>query len=708
MIFKIKYFDNWFDLTNVSIRFEQVNNLFLAGSSPGMVSYPTEMPLTDHNLKILNNPQLLENAQALTDTITVEVYLNDNFWFKALMYYQTISTTIKFSLIPAILDSYNRFQSKLLKELDFGQFNEYYLPETYRYFIGRIAFQTGDSIAIKIGDGTTSTTYTQVWTTDYVTTVQDFITQVNANTLAKITLLKLEYPYPDNYYFTFLVKGVTQFSYQPSQIDISSVNYASSIYVDYSNDSSIGMSAEAVHMKNVTDTNIYPYYKLAFGDIPWKFPIIYNPGFFGEVDALNIYDDFINTYKVSSGQFLIRQANNTQQNNALVGQYPSCPQIFLQYILETAFANFGLKIDTTFFDDPEWANLLMLNLYHQSKRRQAEGIWLGPQFYEMKRNMPAITVQELTDGMKSNFALFYYYNFSDATVSILSADEIFNKLEPIDINDKALKNLIIQPKNAEGITLSYQFDNLDTYPASDMQGIDEYLQKADVNLVSNLPTSSNVLRDVRLVYKDNQIYLVNVEVTPNTWEFFTENLLAFVYGDGKQNISSKLAPMLMIRDPKMKTGAVSTGEHTYDPTYTNTTLFCPKVNQKGNSAYHKLNDNLWSSRLMIYRGLGTWNYPLATYDKFFKDGTSIGNRSLKYTHDEGLFNTCWKSYVNNMSSLKKQVAIEVIFDAVDLLNFKIQNPVFYENQKLIVYKMSTLISNKNDTIEVTKLDCYKK
>lgn len=713
----LKVDSEFLEMDNAVIRITYTNNLFEEGAAPGVASYPFDLPPTPHNLRILGQHNRLDNPESLLGTVPVSAFLYDDFYMDCLLSFQSIGGNISAALVATTKQTFENFTTKKLEDLDFGQFNKYYIPETYRYSIGQFAFSNTDTLQIDID----SYSYFQTPLATPIETVLALIAQVNADTANnKCTAKYLKQVNnfgPPVIEYAVLFKGTDQFTIYPQDISAPTGTPGIGLYVpiiNHFNDPFVSprVSNQARHMEHVNSE--FDLYKLSFGDFPYRFPVIYNENFFGPPIATAIYDYFINTFNPGTQKYLTRFATG-QQLNTERSDTPVCEQIFLKYLVEQIFLNYGLQLDTTFFQNKELANLLLLNIASQSRIERNELAYNGPQFFEFSKSVPAdTTIADFFIDFKKTFSQHFFYDFRQSKVLMLSSREILDSSDYFDLNPHLLAKDKLEPfeKYAGGFTINYIFDSEDEYPKNEIIDITAYKSRFSVPDLASLPLTGNWQDDVTLVTKKNKFYLVNTKVTPNVWAFLSENFQTEIFHKGSVKLDSGLEPVLILENAGRKTGAtvdpMDESGTTFIPVITPSGMNIPKVKQEGYSIFHQLLNVRNTGRLMFWRGFDYQNYPKANYDVFDDIGVKRYQYSLRLTGTEGTINRFHEPFIRNLSAIKKKVIKTALLDKNQILNYK---PWMYhrvESQNMLCGKMDVIFDNAKNCIRPAQFELYAK
>lgn len=701
--------NNFLDVGDISIRFDLINSVFLSQSSPGFYSLPTTVQNNEHNRLVLGMPELTETVTSFTRKIPGTIYLFGSPWRSCILsIVETSGNNIELNVVAGVDEGFGDFSTKELRNLDFGIYNDYLIPETYRYSIGVFLFDpTVDSIRISIGQpGVVGQffTYTVTPTGDGQAMVDNIIGQINTNSgahqgtakfLRTITVLSTTG-------YVLLIKGINQFSENPQTIGGANpsefLNW--SAYIDSKNDASAfaTQSNMANHMYGVS--LIPDDYELAFGPLNWFFPLIYNPNFFGTPeDAPVTFDYFVNTYNSAQQKFLLRP-DTLGQENIRFPDLPACPQPKLSWVLERIFAAHGLAFDKTFFiENPQWDKLLLLNLYFNSIITPTEG-FRGPQRIDLRKCMPSGTVKAFLDGLKK-LGFYPDFNYSSKTVSLKLIKDLKSKNKIVlDVTKKLIGKITKRAQEAYStdITVKYAWPS-DEAVDERIVDLSNYTIKSAVANTAALPIAGNSIGDVRLVENIDKYYIVDVTVTPNTWAYLCDNFTDFINGTSNTE-TIEITPVMMVKQPQQKTGGSVSS-----PVLTTSNVLCPVVLNSGASPYHKVNGEPIAPRLMLYEGMteyGSNNHPFARTGNIDYNGVASGyENTLQLTGDKGVFNLLLK---DNYKITEDGIPVESTFDFdyTDILNLKQEHHFRIEAQEYLWQKISVTIDNKTKSIKPVK------
>lgn len=122
----------------------------------------------------------------------------------------------------------------------------------------------------------------------------------------------------------------------------------------YEGDILLGTTTQDVvdHANDVAAKN-YP-------EVNYNFPEVYNPLFYGEENKLNdTYQGFVNFYVHGTGF----RANSVDSDHDVNNYYNLCPFLYLFYVLQKCYEEFGYKVTGSVLKDSELSQLLIYNNY---------------------------------------------------------------------------------------------------------------------------------------------------------------------------------------------------------------------------------------------------------------------------------------------------------------------------------------------------------
>jgi hypothetical protein len=709
---------HFIDLSNQNIRFDYAANTFFNEVCPLKISFPIKLSLTQEVKNALKLIYLPDSSEQYHSSANGKLWINAKYDEVRILFGKYVSDShVNITIVSVANEDWDVFLDKKLADLDYKEWNEKWLPESYRYAIGYMFMQSASptDIKIRIGSGMSTIDYLQVWTGDYTTTMNALIEQINDDTSthnAEATLLGIveNLDFANTARGLILVKGVDQFSIHPQTIsavpaDITYVNLIQNYY-----DIIIGGSAIANHMRGLAEDFTRDAYKLAFGEFPWIFPMIYAPEYYESREVNNIYDYFINTFDFTTQRYLIRPIVATQMN-VQWPNYPVCPCIYIKWLMEQVFREIGYELETDIFDNAEIASLILLTINSQDAGNSLPPSYVPNIYWDIRKSMPDISVNSFLLAIKKLFTLTYEYDTANKIVKAYSFSKIKN-------NNTSIRDLTGSTKSKfesdtheyykNGFLWEYIFDASDGY-TSEIVNIDKFTRQADVANQAALPTSGNLIGDLRKSLIDQQFFTPDIQPSPDVWSLVGYDFIAHKTLAGKEDLTMDISPLLMINRPSRKTGESIDEEDVVTPILVEQNIRCPRVKYRGESMYYRTDESKILGRIVFYRGMnlitssGVLKYPYASSDELAPDGTVDYDYSLRLDSDQGLYINFLKPLADWLSVTKK-VDFELILDVDD--DLKLTDIIRIESIDYLVMGISkTIVSNFNKT--VYKISAYK-
>lgn len=246
-------------------------------------------------------------------------------------------------------------------------------------------------------------------------------------------------------------------------------------------------------------------------------------------------------------------------------------------------------------------------------------------------HLPEATCKELLNAVLLAFCA--KMDVDGPHLEIKSRKSILESGKYLDITQYAGKNEL--PENDyKGYTLSYKHDNCSLKSArlKSLADFEKVNVLAPVAALTDLDALTPALNDVRLVTDINQFYIYAVKeeqdndvFSEREWKLFSDNLLSYKVDTGEETITAPFS--ILLQSPR--------------PVIHNTPgdVIVPEINQPGNAPYLNITGNPCGINFLFYRG-----NKFASYDTYDASGASVGNYSLRWDGDKGLYNVWWKRY----------------------------------------------------------------
>lgn len=392
------------------------------------------------------------------------------------------------------------------------------------------------------------------------------------------------------------------------------------------------------------------------------FPIK-NPGFFEGSDFKDLHTREYETESSPSASELLEEAQGIFNTYTPRPTYPSnipyhhisalyCPAIYIHEILTVIFSNIGYKVDGGFMDDAELQTLVSqsLNVCNKGIVYDAQYNYIQGQYPEeidLAEYMPDITVAEFLIAIKKTFRLSYSINRIEQKVKINLGKDIYTA-PVVDWTNKLSSFGKRYPSDPDEIQYGYNLPGDDGYLARLIGDITSaFIQLlSSEDTVDYLPTSGNKIKDVRYVNQEEVYYIWTYNKDDRTieeWQAFAHNVDAKnpdATRDYKNNACPIISKKVIYQDYEGDSGPLHVNH-----------IKVPYMEHKGNCV-HTHNDDGYAEfvgnphglKLLFYRGMAKDNsntnqYPLATSDEKDGLGNSVGDYSLAWNGDNGLFAT---------------------------------------------------------------------
>lgn len=428
------------------------------------------------------------------------------------------------------------------------------------------------------------------------------------------------------------------------------------------------------HMKAAAQGNIATY------DYTF-FPVL-NEDFYKDLSQ-TYFKKYINWYtqnpeSLSDRVFFV----DTQQLPTLQPPPPSentiVPFPYVVYLLKQIFTEHGYRGKGSFLDDDEIKTLVQYNTFALDDALFSTGFH---NYYKREINLqnhvPDVLITDWLVGLKNIFCLGFFFNNQEKTCEIIPLKEVINSTDYIDWSDKAVRVYNYEDVSAEGVQLKHEHDSADDLTDTRINPIEKNTVKTAVDTFADLPSSGNSSNDIRLVKSLNQYYIWNAGLA--AWKYFSENFFNYKIGEGKKEISSIFSPAGFIYKGEDTYATYFNGLYPSDPLFPLRDWMVPQAKQKGNSPMFDLYvNNPYTPRLLFYRGFRNDGngepYPLGSYHNYDYDENRIGNYSLSWDGDDGLYNVWWKDYLNVISG-SRTITIPVRLNLNDLLNLDFKKKI---------------------------------
>lgn len=398
------------------------------------------------------------------------------------------------------------------------------------------------------------------------------------------------------------------------------------------------------------------------------FPI-WNRSFLKEL-SINPKGWFQNWYNSTTGAFSV-----ADDHPALM------PFVRLEYLLQVIFSGTSYEFENRWQITDELKGICLYNNY---SLWTADGLATT---INLQNHVSKTGSAALVRKVMGAFCLGIFYNPWNKVLRLIPIQTIINRPPKHDWTRKALHEPVVSSSASQPEVLCWKRDDGDDA----WDHYDKYMKPANVDAV--LATWDEILTQPAGTYyiTDRHAYYLKT-TTPTTRYFFKHQTLgcapketgkpafeaecqalwdAFLYGEGQTPIPNgnyDLVPHCRIP------GNV---EYKYTPSGGGD----PEIRQQEADV---------PDRITIFRGMypdfDGQDYPLASGLPWDGDGNLIGDYSLRWDGQYGMYESWWKGW-HNMLRNGKNVSIKLRLNLADILAFNFEDKVRIHNQDYFVKKM---------------------
>lgn len=440
--------------------------------------------------------------------------------------------------------------------------------------------------------------------------------------------------------------------------------------------------------------------------IPYIFYPVGNPGHYqgGEVQAFSgtpffADDKYVYNY-YTGGNF---ETGVVLTDPASSDKHPPVtmvPFVYATYVIRQIIA--GQNFLSNIFDsDTELKKLTILNQFCLDNYLQ---LTLGGTNYQnltnrpidLKNHVPDITVGEFLVGLKKTFCLYLYKNpfsdgiYFDAFKNLTAAAPQYdwtNLTTPdFDIEESLGKGIKYLPpiKGDKFLEANFSMINL--------------VRKPSVATVADLPATGNTVGDLRMVEYYPAVWIWTVTGSIGVWVYWTWAFGDYYKAPGGFELKPLYAGCLPLN-------------LTFYPSSGTDVMIVPFINAPGSYRTWDSKEvgNTLLNKLVFYRGMQpTANfatpYPMGSSHNLNYAGTVIGNYSLDWDGQYGLYNVWWKDYLQ-LRDASKEVTKQVNLNLSTLLNLDLRKKVRIGANNFFIRKLSLQLPlTKPAKVELLKAD----
>ncbi len=423
---------------------------------------------------------------------------------------------------------------------------------------------------------------------------------------------------------------------------------------------------------------------------PYCFPPISNAGWSRDFTYINWMN------------MIGQEQNYALSQNAIA----LCPSIYLSYILERLFANFGWKISGDILNDPGFKKIIIPSF--QSIKWTNYRVNVG--LIDPITPLPVVTFdladhvpQDLTVGsflvsLKNRMGWYFDFDSRTKTAYLNGYQKI------ISASAKDWTKYVQATYNSDYSESSKKYSLVNNIDANDRFPVIMKIDETEIDRVNTIadlptPTAGNVGQIDYVFAEDSYYQCQAVGDSDYGWIFYSHNIGDFSQPDADTPIESDISTM-----PTMQIAWFSGSDKAK----------VPVCNQPGN--YFKgPTEQGWGIRFLFYHGLCAANngdlYPFASCDNITTTGAKVGITpwSLPYRHEygtlnDGTYDYWWKAWLK-LLSIQDVRTFTLALPITELRNFSFSDIIFINNVFFVVQSAKEMLPYK-DLIEMKMKRIY--
>lgn len=388
-----------------------------------------------------------------------------------------------------------------------------------------------------------------------------------------------------------------------------------------------------------------------------------------------------------------------------------CPAIYLSYLLEKLFANYGWKISGGIINDPGYQKIIIpsFQAIKWCTYRVRDNAFIDPVTpfpvvtFDLADHVPQdLTIGSFLVSLKNRMGWYFDFDSNTKTAYLNGYQKVMSgavKDWTKYVQASYTADYSDAPKVYE---LVNNIDSSDTFPV--IMDIDES-EISRVNTVADLPpASADNEGDIAYVFAEDE-YFQSQALTDTddqySWIFYSHNIGNYSPDPDADNtpIESDISTM-----PTLLT-AWFTGTDKAK---------VPVCNQPGNY-FKAASETSWAIRFLFYHGLCAATngllYPFASSDNITSNGDTVGTTpwSLPYRHEYGVLNDgtydyWWKAWLR-MLSIQDTRTFTLALPVTVLRQFSFGDRIFINNVFFVVASAKETLPYK-DLIEMKMKRIY--
>jgi len=379
----------------------------------------------------------------------------------------------------------------------------------------------------------------------------------------------------------------------------------------------------------------------------------------------------------------------------------SVPFPRLDYLLTRIFTHLGYTLDNQWQTTDELRQLL---LYSNREIRTAEGD-LSPTL-DLVDHVPYRTCLDLVKAVLSTYAIGLFPDPGTRTAMMRPLAEIITAAVHMDITHLAGAEYEADRDSKYISRLRYDIDTDDALSV-DYSGV-TFNQDAVTDEIDTVHDFVVYPGGTYYIRSDNTYYLLDLDSPTPTPQYITQDQKEIHPDDDGETYTSPLIPMWSSWDLTRR-GWLK-GSDPVDGDIDHQEMLTPHIRAQGYSLSQSwLRRPQIAFRTMLYRGLQPYDtgidgtYPMAGVTRYNIRGEQVGDISLLWDVDGGIYETYWQ-VVYEMMRTARRVTRQMRFDIAFLLQFRFYQKYRIENQNVFFTRLRFELSSSGiSPVEATML-----
>ena len=362
----------------------------------------------------------------------------------------------------------------------------------------------------------------------------------------------------------------------------------------------------------------------------------------------------------------------------------SMPFIRMDYLLTRVFAHLGFTLSNEWQDTDELRLLLLYNNY---------SIYVDPDTWDTEINLvnhvPHRSCLDLIKAVIGTFALGIFPDPHDKAIRLIPFKTLIQSAIYEDITDRVAKPYSFTSDRNFISVFGYDIDT-DDQLSIQYSGPPHPITTTAAGEGLTVRIMDAALEFfLRYVISDNTYYLIIADIPGLTASYVIQDQKRVTKTGSTLSYFSPLIPMWSSWDLNPD-GYIASA---IDEEIEFQTWLLPHIRHYGFSTHYTwVKKPQISFRTMFYRGMQpydvgiTGEYPMAGVTRYNIRGEEVGDYSLLWDREDGIYNQWWKLPYEMLAS-KKEVTRTLNFSIRDLVNFRFYNKYRIENQNYFITKL---------------------